>query len=118
MAEKNELDTMRRRVASVSNHLIPSPSSYNGSVGFSNTSMNDSYHRVHGEVPSHDAVWRVASDDSGKDFTDIVYEKAVGEAIAKVLTHWEFCFCIFCFGDVILVLIEAVILIFVSDYYK
>ena len=87
MAEKN-LDTMRRRVASVASHLVPlhwasSPSRY-GEVGLCSTSsMNDKYHRVHGQVPSHDVVWRIASDESGKEFLDIVYEKAVGEGIAK-----------------------------------
>lgn len=46
--------------------------------------MNDSYHRIHGEVPSHIPVWKISSDESGKEFTDIIYEKAEGEAIAKV----------------------------------
>lgn len=83
MAEK-DLDTVRRRVASVANHLVPFNSSQNGAVELCNTSMKDSYHRVHGEVSSHEVVWRIASDGSGKEFTDIIYEKAEGEAIAKV----------------------------------
>lgn len=89
------LDTVTRRVASIASHLVsshlaPSPYDYNElQLGLCNTSSSssrsDSYQRVHGDVPSHDAVWSLASDvDSGKDFTDIVYEKAVGEAIAKV----------------------------------
>ncbi|GLU03097.1 hypothetical protein SLE2022_203150 [Rubroshorea leprosula] len=46
--------------------------------------MNDSYHRTHGEVSGHQVVWKAAVDDSGKEFTDIIYEKAVGEGIAKI----------------------------------
>ncbi|EXB82578.1 1,4-Dihydroxy-2-naphthoyl-CoA synthase [Morus notabilis] len=89
VAETKSLDTMRRRVASVANHLAPVNSSPNfGSVELSTTSassMNDSYRRIHGEVPSHPVVWRTAGDgDSGKDFVDIVYEKSVGEGIAKI----------------------------------
>ncbi|KAI4328277.1 hypothetical protein L6164_020644 [Bauhinia variegata] len=83
MAEK-DLETMRRRVASVANHFILSHSARNGELGLCNTSMNDNYHRVHGEVPSHDVVWRIVHDDSGKEFIDIEYEKAVDEGIAKI----------------------------------
>uniref|UniRef100_A0A5B7BJD4 1,4-dihydroxy-2-naphthoyl-CoA synthase n=1 Tax=Davidia involucrata TaxID=16924 RepID=A0A5B7BJD4_DAVIN len=87
IAEK-DIDTMRRRVASVANHLIPlhPTSSHGGSIGFADckASMNDSYHQIHGEVPTHEPVWRIACDDSGKEFLDIIYEKAVGEAIAKI----------------------------------
>ncbi|KAG6714042.1 hypothetical protein I3842_05G183500 [Carya illinoinensis] len=89
MAEK-DMNTVSRRVASVAQHFIPVhlPSNESGSLGLSNTSnINDSYHRVHGEVPTHPAVWRsVARDDSGKEFqfTDIIYEKAEGEGIAKI----------------------------------
>lgn len=46
--------------------------------------MDDSYHRKHGEVPTHEPIWRRACDESGKEFTDIIYEKAEGEGIAKV----------------------------------
>ncbi|PON44836.1 1,4-Dihydroxy-2-naphthoyl-CoA synthase [Parasponia andersonii] len=84
VAEK-DLNTMRRRLASVNNHLVPGHSDPSpSSVGLSNTSMNDSYHRIHGEVPTHPVVWRCACDDSGKDFVDIMYEKSVGEGIAKI----------------------------------
>ena len=84
--EEKDLDTMRRRVASIANHFIPLHSSQSGGqVRLCNTSMKDSYHKVHGEVPSHDVVWkRITSDESGKEYTDIIYEKAEGEAIAKV----------------------------------
>ncbi|RYR02896.1 hypothetical protein Ahy_B06g081727 [Arachis hypogaea] len=52
----------------------------------SSTSRNDSYERVYGDVPSHDVVWRVIAfdADSDKEFTDIIYEKAVEEGIAKI----------------------------------
>ncbi|KVI05659.1 Crontonase, C-terminal [Cynara cardunculus var. scolymus] len=84
--QEKDLVTMRRRVAAVSNHLLPSPhSSISPIISSSNcsASMNDSYHRIHGEVPNHLPVWKIACDESGKDFTDIIYEKAEGEAIAK-----------------------------------
>lgn len=82
---ENELNALKRRVASVANHLIPVHSGPScSSIGLSNASMNDSYHRIHGEVPAHPVVWRIACDESGKDFTDIIYEKADGEGIAKV----------------------------------
>ena len=90
VAEK-DLNTMRRRLASVNNHLVPGHSDPSpSSVGLSNTSMSDSYHRIHGEVPTHPVVWRSACDDSGKDFVDIIYEKSVGEGIAKVRFLFRF----------------------------
>lgn len=46
--------------------------------------MNDNYHRIHGQVSTHPPLWRSACDESDIDFTDIVYEKADGEAIAKI----------------------------------
>ncbi|KAE9614448.1 hypothetical protein Lal_00012262 [Lupinus albus] len=91
--QKNkDLDTVTRRVTSITNHLSPSYHySYiqNEHVLLSNTSRtrNDSYQRVHGDVPSHDVVWNKVAfidDDPAKEFTDIVYEKAVGEGIAKI----------------------------------
>lgn len=84
MSEK-DLETMRRRVASMANHLIPAcPSLSNDSISFCNASMKDSYHRIHGEVPTHQVAWTIACDESGKEFSDIIYEKAVGESIAKI----------------------------------
>ncbi|KAK7361819.1 hypothetical protein VNO77_03903 [Canavalia gladiata] len=85
MAENKDLETVIRRIASVTNHLTSSHSTAARELALCHTSSrNDSYQRVHGDVPSHDVVWRIASDESGNDFTDIVYEKAVGEAIAKI----------------------------------
>ncbi|KAJ0095990.1 hypothetical protein Patl1_16113 [Pistacia atlantica] len=82
---EKELNSMRRRVVTVSNHLVPVIASSNcESIVLSNASMNDSYHRIHGEVPTHDVLWRIAFDESGKEFTDIIYEKAVDEGIAKI----------------------------------
>ncbi|XP_038704581.1 1,4-dihydroxy-2-naphthoyl-CoA synthase, peroxisomal isoform X2 [Tripterygium wilfordii] len=87
MAQLSEKDvnTMRRRVASVANHLIPvtSGSDYGLSL-LPNPSTSDSYHRIHGEVPTHEVVWRSAIDEHGKEFSDILYQKAVGEGIAKI----------------------------------
>lgn len=91
MADNKHIETATRRFASLTNHLLSSPTtSPHQLIALSNTSSsrnnNDSYQRVHGDVSSHDVVWKVAFDDFGKDFTDIVYEKAVGEGIAKVLS--------------------------------
>ncbi|KAK7386873.1 hypothetical protein VNO78_27217 [Psophocarpus tetragonolobus] len=87
MAENNrsDLKTAFRRLASVTNHLTSahhSPSQL--ALCRTSSAPNDTFHRVHGSVPSHDVVWRIASDDSGKGFIDILYEKAVGEGIAKI----------------------------------
>ncbi|XP_052727501.1 1,4-dihydroxy-2-naphthoyl-CoA synthase, peroxisomal isoform X4 [Vigna angularis] len=80
MAENKDLETAIRRLASVNNHLLSAPAA-SPELTFTRTSTTDnSFGRVHGQVPSHDVVWRTASDD----FTDIVYEKAVGEGIAKI----------------------------------
>ncbi|GAU44142.1 hypothetical protein TSUD_188030 [Trifolium subterraneum] len=88
MAENNkDIETVIRRVTSVTNHLISSPPPQQLiSLFHTSGSSKNSYQRVHGDVPSHDVVWKkVASDDQGKDFTDIVYEKSVGEeGIAKI----------------------------------
>ncbi|XP_071926402.1 1,4-dihydroxy-2-naphthoyl-CoA synthase, peroxisomal-like [Coffea arabica] len=82
-----------RRMASVANHLMPghqiSPShpALFGAIAPSNCSspLDDSYRRTHGEVPSHPPVWKTVSlDESVKEFADIIYEKAVGEGIAKI----------------------------------
>ncbi|XVF84997.1 hypothetical protein PTKIN_Ptkin17bG0083700 [Pterospermum kingtungense] len=73
------------RIATVSNHLILPMGLGSSSIGFSNasSSMNDSYHRIHGEVSGHGVEWKTVCDKDEKEFTDIIYEKAVGEAIAK-----------------------------------
>jgi naphthoate synthase len=94
MAEK-DLNTARRRLAFVANHLVPVHlPPICGSIGLRNASMNDSYHRIHGAVPTHEAVWTIACDECGKEFqfTDIIYEKAVGEGIAKVCFSPNFAF--------------------------
>ena len=104
MADTAEKDynTVKRRVACVTNHLIPlhhhhfppiTTTCGNSNVELCNAaSINDSYHRIHGEVPTHEVVWKLASDyESGNEFhfTDIIYEKAVGEGIAKVKLFME-----------------------------
>lgn len=75
----------QRRMASISGHLQPESNQTHG-VGMSacTSGFDDTYHRVHGAVPTHIPPWKAAIDDSGKEFADIIYEKAVGEGIAKV----------------------------------
>lgn len=94
-----DMNAVTRRFASLTNHIVPPSESGPGSssvIGLGNAAapFNDSYHRVHGEVPSHPPVWRVVADDSGKGFTDIIYEKAVGEGIAKVIGSARVDFCV------------------------
>lgn len=91
MADSKELGTASRRISVVSNHLIPVEPVPTGvdSLDLSTaSSMNDKYHKVHGEVPTHQVVWRkadlVGDDGETKEFVDIIYEKAVGEDIAKI----------------------------------
>ncbi|XAR65076.1 1,4-dihydroxy-2-naphthoyl-CoA synthase [Bertholletia excelsa] len=85
MAAGCEIRAATRRLACVSGHLSPVPSPMILAVRGCSESINDSYHRVHGKVPTHLPVWKVTPCDSdGREFTDIVYEKAVGEAIAKI----------------------------------
>ncbi|KAK8529438.1 hypothetical protein V6N12_060220 [Hibiscus sabdariffa] len=90
MISDKELSAVTRRIATVSSHLLlPVGSGSNSCPSYSsielcNASMDDSYHRIHGEVASHEVEWKTACDEYGKVFTDIVYEKAVGEGIAKI----------------------------------
>ncbi|XP_050204919.1 1,4-dihydroxy-2-naphthoyl-CoA synthase, peroxisomal [Mercurialis annua] len=87
---ENEVNSLRRRLACVNNHLNPvhaaSQQVQEKIISLSNasSSMDDSYHRIHGEVSGKEVVWRVAFDEYEKEFTDIVYEKAVGDGIAKI----------------------------------
>lgn len=78
-------EAINRRMFAVSRHLIPE-SNHAHAVGMSacSSGFDDTYHRVHGAVPIHIPLWKAAVDDSGKDFVDIIYEKAFGEGIAKV----------------------------------
>ncbi|CAE6227621.1 unnamed protein product [Arabidopsis arenosa] len=49
--------------------------------------MDDSFHKVHGEVLTHEVVWKKANffgDGDNKEFVDIIYEKALDEGIAKI----------------------------------
>ncbi|GJN18161.1 hypothetical protein PR202_gb05294 [Eleusine coracana subsp. coracana] len=77
-----------RRLARVAAHLAPSlPLAAAPSIAPSPTAsspVGDSYSRVHGDVSSEPPEWRAATDESGKPFVDIIYEKAVGEGIAKI----------------------------------
>ncbi|OWM76070.1 1,4-dihydroxy-2-naphthoyl-CoA synthase, peroxisomal isoform X2 [Punica granatum] len=89
---QKDMEAVTRRFASLAGHIAPTSVSISDSDsdsspisrGNTSASFNDSYHRMHGEVPSHLPVWRAVPDESGKGFTDIIYEKAVGEGIAKI----------------------------------
>ncbi|KAL8142810.1 hypothetical protein V2J09_015842 [Rumex salicifolius] len=82
------MESARRRLSCLAGQLVPANDLHSGSVGLrispSSSSMSDSFHRIHGEVPNHPVTWRIACDESGKEFTDIIYEKAVDEGIAKI----------------------------------
>ncbi|XP_061991515.1 1,4-dihydroxy-2-naphthoyl-CoA synthase, peroxisomal [Rosa rugosa] len=83
--EKDLMNRVNRRMASISNHLTPINTIPNSITLSHTSSMDDSYHRTHGQVPTHQVVWEAAAvDESGKEFTDIIYEKSVGEGIAKI----------------------------------
>lgn len=87
VTQKDLLSTARRRLCSVSNHLAPVPPPSISLHNCSNAnSINDSYHRIHGDVTTREPVWEVACDELGIEYTDIVYEKATDEGIAKVIT--------------------------------
>ncbi|XP_010510939.1 PREDICTED: 1,4-dihydroxy-2-naphthoyl-CoA synthase, peroxisomal [Camelina sativa] len=91
MADSKELGTASRRMSVVTNHLSP--------IGLSSgrvdsvklciaSSMNDNFHKVHGEVPTHQVVWKKAEffgdGEEHKEFVDVIYEKALDEGIAKI----------------------------------
>ncbi|KAF0902941.1 hypothetical protein E2562_022586 [Oryza meyeriana var. granulata] len=85
------MDAAERRLARVTAHLLPSlplPLASSPPLAPSPTASSspasDSYRRVHGDVPSEPPEWRAATDESGKGFVDIIYEKTVGEGIAKI----------------------------------
>lgn len=79
-----DIETIKRRMGSVSGHLIPAE---HANIALSNCSsrMDDTYHRVHGEVPTYIPDWKMVFDDPANPFTDIIYEKA--EGIAKVMLY-------------------------------
>ncbi|XP_065005769.1 1,4-dihydroxy-2-naphthoyl-CoA synthase, peroxisomal-like isoform X2 [Musa acuminata AAA Group] len=81
-----DLRTAGRRIARIAHHLLPlaTPPPRPLPIQRSVASANDSYRRVHGEVSTREATWIPACDESGKEYTDIIYEKAVGEGIAKI----------------------------------
>ncbi|KAK1268857.1 1,4-Dihydroxy-2-naphthoyl-CoA synthase, peroxisomal [Acorus gramineus] len=86
---ERDLKTLDRRLSTIAGHLLPlapisgSPPPIHPSFA-SSTSAGDRYRRIHGDVPTHEVSWSPALDESGKGFTDIIYEKAVGESIAKI----------------------------------
>lgn len=85
------MDAAERRLARVTAHLLPSslplasaPLLAPSPAAASSSPAGDSYRRVHGDVSSEPPEWRAATDEDGKGFVDIIYEKFVGEGIAKV----------------------------------
>lgn len=96
MADSKELGTASRRISVVSDHLIPVgmiPTRVDSVELCNASSMDDNYHKVHGEVPTHEVGWKKADfvgDGENNDFVDIIYEKALGEDIAKVCAYKVF----------------------------
>nr|BAC42141.1 putative enoyl-CoA hydratase/isomerase [Arabidopsis thaliana] len=90
MADSNELGSASRRLSVVTNHLIPigfSPARADSVELCSASSMDDRFHKVHGEVPTHEVVWKKTDffgEGDNKEFVDIIYEKALDEGIAKI----------------------------------
>ncbi|KAG7588161.1 ClpP/crotonase-like domain superfamily [Arabidopsis suecica] len=90
MADSKELGSASRRISVVTNHLIPigfNPTRVDSVELCSASSIDDSFHKVHGEVPTHEVVWKKAEffgDGDNKEFVDIIYEKALDEGIAKI----------------------------------
>ena len=95
------MDAAERRLARVAAHLapssfpvthaaapplVPAPTAASSSSS-SSSPAGDSYRRVHGEVSAEPPEWHAATDESGKEFVDIIYEKAVNEGIAKVTSY-------------------------------
>ncbi|XP_037406122.1 1,4-dihydroxy-2-naphthoyl-CoA synthase, peroxisomal-like [Triticum dicoccoides] len=85
------MDAAERRLARVTAHLLPSsfplasaPLLAPSPAAASSSPAGDSYRRVHGDVSSEPPEWRAATDEDGKGFVDIIYEKSVGEGIAKI----------------------------------
>ncbi|CAN6453105.1 unnamed protein product [Victoria cruziana] len=73
------------RISSIASHLVlPIVPQVRLSNASKSKGEGDSYHRIHGEVSSAEVTWRAFSDGQGPEFTDIIYEKAVGEGIAKI----------------------------------
>jgi naphthoate synthase len=71
----------QRRLARVAAHLAPSLITPTASAS---SPAVDSYNHVHGDVSSEPSDWRAVTDESGKPFVDVIYEKAVEEGIVKV----------------------------------
>ncbi|CAL9084332.1 unnamed protein product, partial [Musa textilis] len=63
--------------------LLPLPPPRLLPIQRSITSANNNYRRVHREVSTREATWIPACDESEKDYTDIIYEKAMGEGSVR-----------------------------------
>lgn len=90
-------DISRRRIASVARHLQPDDavSSDSGKAEHSSSlpalqaqdvaaAAQSSYARVHGAVSRKDATWTNIPAVQRQSLSEVIYEKAVDEGIAKV----------------------------------
>ncbi|XP_078168842.1 enoyl-CoA hydratase/isomerase D [Carex rostrata] len=87
MATKEWVALAKGRIERITSHLNPSLHSSllcSSPVSQSLVSSTNSYHRVHGEVSDKEVTWQAVCDESGKEFVDIIYEKSIGEGIAKI----------------------------------
>lgn len=98
---QSHASSAERRLTHFANHiLLQNPSPISPTVPPSlrlspaSATPTDTYQRVHGEVSIEPITWTAACDEYGKEFTDIVYEKADGEGIAKV-SSWIYLFLLF-----------------------
>jgi naphthoate synthase len=82
----------QRRLARVAAHLAPSlplavvPAVTHYPTASASSPTVDSYNHVHGDVSSEPSDWRAVTDESGKPFVDVIYEKAVEEGICQGVT--------------------------------
>lgn len=85
-----------QRVATLARHLAPPPPP-NHSPAIPPLHLDlcssSSYDKIHGDIPSGPASWQTIH-LSGPDLQDLLYERAAGEAIAKVLSTLCVCGCL------------------------
>lgn len=80
-----------QRVATLARHLAPPPPAI--APLHLDPCSSSSYDRIHGDIPSGPASWQTIR-LSGPDLQDLLYERAAGEAIAKVLSTLCVCGCL------------------------
>ncbi|MCO5596257.1 hypothetical protein L7F22_050317 [Adiantum nelumboides] len=72
-----------QRVAALARHLTPPAASSASVQPYLCSASSSSHEKIHGDLPSGAALWQPCP-LSGPPFEDLLYEKAAGEAIAKV----------------------------------